>query len=325
MKKIWKCPHCEQMSSRHGNLKRHIGRKHTGIGTPILQYISGNSIFTPAVAPTYRYVLNQENDVFKRYPEDRIFHSNALRMENSSDWFYKNFEPVYKLMELQLKLNSSYGSLNPNPVKYFSPPTAPCHYSFISKTVHVTAHANSQIQGGTSRNYDGVTGFRAGICQKCLATIVMQTGTHNKNLSIQDIHKCDPNRADAIRKLDPIECLIDHITKINKIPELLFQECKDWANNTNGQLYLIARKIGPPDKSDGQNNEIQENYDALPFLNRVLAEPKIIPNDRELYEFLKLAKNQTATFVTLKGKPPEEDLKYMIAVSNVDNIEAKII
>jgi hypothetical protein len=241
-------------------------------------------------------------------------------MENSSDWFDKNFEPIYKLMEFQQKLNSFYGSLNPNPVKYFSPPTGPSYYSFINKTVHVSAHTNSQLQGGTSRNYDRVTGFRAGICQNCLATIVMETGTHDKNLSIQDTHKCDSNRADVIRKLDPIECLIDHITKINKIPELLFQECKDWANNTNGQLYLIARKIGPPDKSDGQNNEIQENYEALPFLNKVLAEPKIIPNDRELYEFLKLAKNRTATFVTLKGKPPEEDLKYMIAVSNVDNI-----
>jgi hypothetical protein len=317
MKKIWKCPNCEQMSSRHGNLKRHIGRKHTGIGTPILQYISGNSIFTPAVASSYEYGLNHENDVFKRSPEDRIFHSNTSGMENSSDWF----EPIYKLMEMQLKLNSTYGSLNPNPVKYFSPPTAPSHYSFISKTVHVSAHANSQHQGGTSRNYDGVTGFRAGICQNCLVTIVMETGTHNKILSIQDIHKCDLNRADAIRKLDPIEYLIDDITKINKIPELLFQECKDWANNTNGQLYLIARKIGPPDKSDGQNNEIQENYDALPFLNKVLAEPKIIPNDRELYEFLKLAKNQTATFVTLKGKSAEEDLKYIIAVSNVTNLE----
>jgi hypothetical protein len=241
-------------------------------------------------------------------------------MENSSDWFYKNFEPIFKLMEFQQKLNSINGSLNPYPLEYFSPRTALSHYSFISKTVHVSAHANSQHQGGTSRNYDGVTGFRAGICQNCLATIVMETSTHNKNLSIQDIHKCDPNRADVIRKLDPIEYLIDHITKINKIPELLFQKCKDWANNTNGQLYLIARKIGPPDKSDGQNNEIQENYEALPFLNKVLAEPKIIPNDRELYEFLKLAKNRTATFVTLKGKPPEEDLKYMIAVSNVDNI-----
>jgi len=324
MKKIWKCPHCEQVSSRHGNLKRHIGRKHTGIGTPILQYISGNSIFTPSVVPTYRYVLSDENHVFKPSPEDRIFHSNTLHIENSSDWLYKNFEPIFKLMEFQQKLNSTSGSLNPNPVKYFSPPTASSHYSFISKTVDVSAHANSQLQGGTSRNYDGVRGFSAGICQNCLATIVMETGTHNKNLSIQDIHKCDPNRADAIRKLDPIENLIDHITKFNKIPELLFQECKDWANNTNGQLYLITRKIGPPDKSDGQNNEIQENYDVLPFLNKVLAEPKIIPNDRELYEFLKFAKNQTATFVTLKGKPPEEDLKYMIAVSNVDNIEAQI-
>jgi hypothetical protein len=77
MKKIWKCPHCKQMSTRHGNLKRHIARQHRGIGTPILQYISGNSIFTPAVAPTYRHVLNDENDVFKRPAENRIFHSKS--------------------------------------------------------------------------------------------------------------------------------------------------------------------------------------------------------------------------------------------------------
>jgi len=47
----------------------------------------------------------------------------------------------------------------------------------------------------------------------------------------------------------------------------------------------------------------------------------MMPNDTELYEFLKLAKNQTAAFVTLKGKPGQENLKYMIAVSNVDNTE----
>ena len=31
----WHCPHCSQTSSRHWNLKTHIGRKHQGIGQPI--------------------------------------------------------------------------------------------------------------------------------------------------------------------------------------------------------------------------------------------------------------------------------------------------
>jgi hypothetical protein len=31
----WHCPHCPQTSSRHWNLKTHIGRKHHGIGQPI--------------------------------------------------------------------------------------------------------------------------------------------------------------------------------------------------------------------------------------------------------------------------------------------------
>ena len=31
----WHCPHCSQTSSRGGNLKTHIGRKHQGIGQPV--------------------------------------------------------------------------------------------------------------------------------------------------------------------------------------------------------------------------------------------------------------------------------------------------
>jgi hypothetical protein len=31
----WHCPHCSQTSSRHWNLKTHIGRKHQGTGKPI--------------------------------------------------------------------------------------------------------------------------------------------------------------------------------------------------------------------------------------------------------------------------------------------------
>ena|SRR5215217_15460 len=31
----WHCPHCSQTSSRHSNLKTHIGRKHHGTGQPV--------------------------------------------------------------------------------------------------------------------------------------------------------------------------------------------------------------------------------------------------------------------------------------------------
>lgn len=35
MKNIWLCPHCEQTSTRHWNLKTHIDRKHHGMGKPV--------------------------------------------------------------------------------------------------------------------------------------------------------------------------------------------------------------------------------------------------------------------------------------------------
>ena len=59
------------------------------------------------------------------------------------------------------------------------------------------------------------------------------------------------------------------------------------------------------------------SYDTFPFLSKVFAQSKTILTNSELYEFLKIAKNQTKTVITLTGKPGEENSKYMLAVSTV--------
>jgi len=147
-------------------------------------------------------------------------------MENSHDLFDKYLDRILQRMELQLKMNSIKQSLNPNPPKCFSQLTPQSYNSFISKTVHMRAEGVSEHQGEISRNYDGVSGFRAGICQNCLATMVMEIGASRQNLGIQNVqHKCDPSRADAIKKLDSVQYSTDLLTKVNKLPEMLFQKC----------------------------------------------------------------------------------------------------
>ena len=181
IKKIWKCSNCKQVSTRKGNLKRHIQRKHKGIGKPVKQFIYGNSIFTPPETAPTQVVFKDQYSTFKPPSENPIFYSNPPHhIEFNDDWFDKYFKPVLRLLELQLKVNSEIQPLNlsiPKDLPQFSSwpnntfigiPT------FIGTPEYIRADGISQEESKISRNYDGVSGFRAGICQKCLATILMR-------------------------------------------------------------------------------------------------------------------------------------------------------
>jgi hypothetical protein len=53
---------------------------------------------------------------------------------------------------------------------------------------------------------------------------------------------------------------------------------------------------------------------TLPFIKTVLSESKIKLTDAELLGFLRLAKNQTRTTLTIKASNGEANLKYDLAV-----------
>jgi hypothetical protein len=335
-------------------LKRHIERKHFGRGKPILKYLSGNliynpvvtpgnliynpvvtpgnliynpvvtpgnsiynpvvtpgnSIYNPVVNPPHRYVLQNEYPIFKASSTGPFFYSSTEHKPDTDYLFDTNFKHIFQFMELLNKIKSRYAPSNPVIPIYFSPPAPQSYNSLKGNTVYVRFDDKSQYQSKVYRNYEGVTGFRADICQNCFATLIIRIGGGPEN-KIE--HKCYPNGIEAVKRLGFLEYAIDYLTEVNKIPEVLFQECRAWSNNTTGRLYLIATKI---QQSVEGRYEIQENYEALQFL-KALAEQKMLLNDMGLFKFLKFAKKSTSTFVTVKGKPGEENSNYMISVSNV--------
>jgi hypothetical protein len=99
------------------------------------------------------------------------------------------------------------------------------------------------------------------------------------------------------------------------LPNLLFRECKEWARNTNGQLYLTARRVESLDINEAEKSYVQPNYGELSFLDKLLEKSKILPNDQELLEFLRLAKNQTRIITTSSPKAGQPNLEFMLAVS----------
>jgi hypothetical protein len=71
--KKWYCPHCSQTSSRHGNLKMHIKRRHQGIGQPIREDGWHSTYTTSPTAthyiPDMMMVLKNNNNNYDLNPE----------------------------------------------------------------------------------------------------------------------------------------------------------------------------------------------------------------------------------------------------------------
>jgi hypothetical protein len=210
---------------------------------------------------------------------------------------------------MQLNLNQSS---NNNSVNSIPHPSKQLYGAYIPNPIYTRV---KESHGKLTRKFDGVIGFKIGICVKCLTTIIMDIGLKSEDLRIQDIHNCDPRFLNATKRLDPVQYTINFLTKVNNIPELLFQKCKDWASNTTGMLYLIARRL----EHAGEFEKVicPENYKEIPWLNKVLMESKIKLNDTELYEFIRLVKNETTKLFTFRGRGAMENLIYKIEVSTV--------
>jgi hypothetical protein len=223
--------------------------------------------------------------------------------------------PIVKVMQLMSRRNTFYQAQNQNQPTYFSGPYSRTHHSFNNYPVNHRTSSSLNNQGNIAKNYFDIAGFKSDACPNCLASITTPIGANN--LILQANHICTFDKENAIKRLGPKKYFYDLQRLQNTFPEFLFRQCKDWANCTTGQLFLKASKVESSDKSETQEDSVQVDYDALPFLNKLLAQSKMVPNDTELYEFLKLAKNQTKVIMTFRVKPDQAILRYMIAVSTV--------
>ena len=275
------------------------------MGKPLLRYISGNSILDPEGTPStlmvytdkYAAAARTKASVLQPYPEN--MHSSHGMEDRLS-----------KLIELQSIINQSRYQNQSTFAHHHAP-----HDDNLSRGSSVYFRNKTALnqQKKIARNYDGVSGFKVNICLNCLeffSTLVL-----SKDRNLKKIHKCTPGMEAEIKTLSIGEYTLALRRTVNMFPGLLFNECQDWANSINGLIYLTATKTDMSDKSEIQNENILIDYDSLPFLQKVLSEPKIKLTNAELLEFLELAIDQTKIIVTLRGQPGQANQDYMLKIS----------
>jgi hypothetical protein len=297
------------MSTRFGNLKRHIGRKHNGVGNPIKQYIVGNSIVTPDETSPLAVLLDEIR--VKPHTKYPILQPDVQQIESSDKWGDRMLE----LFKVRSNTNPISSPSSDHQQPFFSQRSIHDDYRNIgSDGLYDGSDLMSNQRDNTPVNYDGVTGFKVEICPNCLTTITMPIGA--KDPKLEQFHKCTIAE-ELFTILGPEEYTLELRRKFKDAPELLFWQCKKWAETTSRDIYLMARKIEPTDKSEIQNDDTLEDHQVLPFLSKLLTESKMRASEIELFEFLRFTIDQTKAVITLKGEAGQRNSKYLLAVTTI--------
>jgi hypothetical protein len=277
-------------SKRHGNVKRHIQRRHRTMGGPVsydtMQYYKD---MTPQ---NFRFPL--------AYP-----HNTSLSFPTPKEKPHKNFsdfledqilQPLRKVVEYknlvsQLSTMQQQTGIMPDCGVYPSMPSM----------TFDRAESNDNLSGYSRfediDDYSDVVGFRSHVCEKCTIANIDTIFRHKDGQSgqIETKHTCNSKRlADAELKADKDKIITN---QHEELPEYMKRKVNSWTNNS---AYLVAIEM-PPNAAVKNSFEISppdENHWAM----RAIKDKQTILNDEELSDFL--CKVRNATYASFKVIPP---------------------
>jgi hypothetical protein len=179
----WQCPNCPQTSSRRGNLKRHIERKHNGIGRPKKE--SESSSFHHATGNFF--TAEHRNELNERYKE-----------EDPIDIMYKIFKKIKERYEKVTEMRNFSQSFNSG--TQFSFPLAIneefSRFMIPPSSIPPTNSVQPIIfTPQTDPLKDRIMGYTGYVCETCLANMPLALYYFKENSKqVGATHFCVPER-----------------------------------------------------------------------------------------------------------------------------------
>ena len=290
-------------STRRGNVKPHISRRHDGSSQPynydMTQYdrLQHRHHHIPPTSYIPNPVSGQESyenfDLFM----DRIIkrYSKLVEFKNSCDQLH----------------NFNQRSIVPSP-----------QYSMPSQNFSsVMAQDNNNNYLQSSPFAKDIFGFRGHVCKQCLGIYINYRYFLNEDLEGEGRrnkgnHVCDPNKI-AQTQLDIYKDIRFNENYCRLLPSNLKQTVNEW---TKGQNYLIAIELSNPPgniiKLKHPKNYIElTNIEENNWASRAIKNTQTNLSDNDLTEFLYKAKNNT--FAVFKVHKQNSAYFYLMAITNV--------
>jgi len=286
MKTKWNCPNCEMSSTRRGNVKRHIRRRHKGMGGPVrydtMQYYKD---------------INPQNFLFPL----AYSHHTSLSILTQKEKSHKNFsdlledqilQPLRKIVEYK-DLLSQLSTIQPQQQRIMSGGLYPSMPSmtFDSNEDNNNPSEHSIFEEEDDDYYSEIVGYRGHVCEKCLVIIIDTIFRYNdrENGKIETTHTCDSKRLDDAELEPDKDKIISDLYE--KLSEVMKKKVNSWTKNS---AYVVAIEMSP-------NAAVNNCFDITPtdenhWAVRAIKNKQTILTDEEISDFLCKARNTTCAY-----------------------------
>lgn len=314
--KNWNCPHpqCGMSSDRNWNVKRHIQRRHQGIGMPshqddIIHKMCGED-------STQKAFASYSSAVARAIAAGSLLSSQ--QREKNTDLLDHTLPILRKFAEYTSLLEqlSSHSHTMPTFFPNIYWPTYGTVIPLSNNNRESLSHSflNSELQ---------VVGYLGFLCDVCLVNhplaIYSRKLTKLSNSGQQEIqtirteHQCNIQRAVRFRSL-PMNTKTEIILNLfESLPETVLKKVNAW---TDDRPCLVSRKF-PPNVQNGNTIDLfpeNENHWSI----RATKNRQILFNNlEELKDFIMSARNATLGLFRIHSNSQDKEPKvpYFIAVT----------
>jgi hypothetical protein len=304
--KKYRCPYCEQTSSRRWNLMVHSERRHQGVGEPFDQSQTGSTYHDK---PHYRNEPREElsarsnRNEFSSYSRSHGRGENIDRMRNSLDDTVKNLRRIAEIQWLTRELNSQY-----NPLQLPS----------ISQTPNSYPEQFRQILGSFKLENDPlrdhIIGLRCHICETCWSTVPLPIyGFKKSGKIIPSVHDCNllgVVNSQGLSSLDGRSNVTELYKSSIQTMRKAIQDC--WLGELRPHLILVPL-ISAEEHTFKFTPELLNKYQ---WLSKAIEEGEITLNDSYLEEFMSFTRGNTFIKFSMTGaKTILPDYGYFMTLS----------
>jgi hypothetical protein len=325
----WCCPHCSQTSSRHWNLKKHIKRRHQGIGRPIREdgwHSTSTASTTMHFISDLTNLQNNSNNYdlnYQRYPHT---FSAALRKKEEEEDISKKRDPLEEILQFWRPIVQKIKEILEirnlfSQIRYAASQQQPIIPSICLGGFSLpssTDELDSPFMTFTPKRdplKDRIIGYTGYLCETCFANVPLAIYHFIEYDKVVDaIHICHPKRLAKMQWLTENEKW-NNINDLHRtLSEEIAKEVKEWTNNNT---YLISRKLHsiPENYNDFKTLLPAKVNDEDHWVRRVIKENQILLNDNELLDYIRSANNKTYEYFYIQVNQDKQPQPYFMFIS----------
>jgi hypothetical protein len=281
LKTGWNCPNCQESSTRNWNIKRHIQRRHGGMGEPVrygtMQYYKD---------------MNPRNFHFPFAYSHHVPSSSLIRKKKSDNNFsefleHQILQPLRRMVEFKDLISQLFTTQQQQ--QRIMPGSGSIAYPSIPSTAFDSGESKNNLSEHSrieNDDYSEIVGFRGHVCEKCSTINIDTIFRHNDGESgqIETKHTCNSKTLSDIHLNPGKDKIITN--QYEKLIEYMKKKVISWTKNS---AYLVALEM-PPDAAVNNSFEITPTDDSH-WAARAIKNKRTTLTDKELSDFLHIVRD----------------------------------